>query len=205
MTSNLKILFLELIVFVSCVLAYCCYDLKHQFVVNAKEIDELEKLIKQEETKSENLRMLETVSLEQTRRDKKNQLAHLDRADKEKEKAKKATEDYNKWKEENTPSMEYMGVYELTAYCSCASCCGWSTGITASGTTVCEGRTVALNGVPFGTVIYIEGLGERVVEDTGGMASNVIDVYHSSHSAALKFGRKKNVTVYKVTYPNRSK
>ena len=89
------------------------------------------------------------------------------------------------------PKMISLGTFELTAYCSCSACCGWNTGITASGTHVEEGRTIASNIIPIGTHVYIEGLGDRIVEDTGNMPDNVIDVYIGSHEKALEFGRQR--------------
>ena len=86
--------------------------------------------------------------------------------------------------------LQYLGDYELTAYCSCAACCGTETGLTASGTYVEEGRTVACNSLPMGTKIYIDGYGEYVVEDTGNMADNVIDIYIGDHNRAWNFGRQ---------------
>jgi len=56
-------------------------------------------------------------------------------------------------------------------------------GITASGAAAAVGRTVAMNGVPFGTRLYIEGIGERVVEDRGGMSAQTIDVLCADHPA----------------------
>ena len=52
-------------------------------------------------------------------------------------------------------------------------------GITRSGTTVEEGRTVAADWdiLPEGTKVYIDGIGERIVEDTGGLIGECIDVY----------------------------
>ena len=85
---------------------------------------------------------------------------------------------------------EYLGSYELTAYCSCSYCCGKSDGITASGTVATAGRTVACNSIPLGTHILINDV-EYIVEDTGGMGSNVIDIYFNSHQEALEFGRQK--------------
>lgn len=67
--------------------------------------------------------------------------------------------------------------YEATAYCSCEKCCGaWAEnrpdGIvyTASGAVAQEGVTIAADWdvLPPGTVVYIDGLGERVVQDRGG-------------------------------------
>ena len=92
--------------------------------------------------------------------------------------------------------MTYLGTYSLTAYCSCVNCCGKSDGITASGTQATAGRTVACNSLPIGTVISING-NQYVVEDTGGMGGNVIDIFCDSHEEALNFGRQ-SADVYLV-------
>ena len=84
-------------------------------------------------------------------------------------------------------------LYTVTAYCSCVKCCGKDDGITASGTQATAGRTIAadINKLPIGTVVFIEGVGERVVEDTGGaIKGNKIDVYFDTHQEALNFGRR---------------
>lgn len=76
---------------------------------------------------------------------------------------------------------------------------------TASGTRVTEGRTIAVdpNVVPIGWWVYIEGLGFRRAEDTGGaIKGNKIDVYYDSLKTALNFGRKHGATVY-VIGPNK--
>lgn len=91
----------------------------------------------------------------------------------------------------------YLGKYKLTYYCSCSKCCGKSDGITASGKKAQEGITVASNSIPLGTKISINGHVYEV-QDRGGMASNVIDVFVSSHQKALNLGVKYNVPVYKV-------
>lgn len=91
----------------------------------------------------------------------------------------------------------YLGKYKLTYYCSCSKCCGKSDGITASGKKAQEGITVASNSLPLGTKISIDGHVYEV-QDRGGMASNVIDIFVSSHQKALNLGVKYNVPVYKV-------
>ena len=84
-----------------------------------------------------------------------------------------------------------LGTFKVTAYCSCEKCCGKTDGITSSGAKAVEGVTVAadINELPFGTEIYIEGLGERVVQDVGGsIKGNKIDVFCETHEQALAFG-----------------
>lgn len=79
--------------------------------------------------------------------------------------------------------MRYIGTYKITGYDICVACCGKTDGITASGTQATVGRTCAApKGIPFGTKLYIEGIGERIVEDRGGFADNVIDVLCNDHS-----------------------
>lgn len=96
---------------------------------------------------------------------------------------------------------------EVSYYCDCEKCCDVRTGITASGTTVQEGRTVAMpKNIPFGTEVYIEELDHTyIVEDRGGYIKQLddntmrIDVYVSSHEKALELGRhmSKGVLYYK--------
>ena len=77
-------------------------------------------------------------------------------------------------------------------------CCGKSDGITASGVKAIEGITVAMDkSMPFGTKIYIDGVGERIVQDRGGaIKGNRIDLYFDDHQSALNFGRQiKEVTI----------
>ena len=91
--------------------------------------------------------------------------------------------------EDGTPRFdlfESMGTRHITGYDCCKQCCGKDPsdpyyGYTASGRYVKQGRTCALNGYAFGTVVYIEGLGFRVVEDRGGMRNGGIDVYCDDH------------------------
>lgn len=94
------------------------------------------------------------------------------------------------YKTEVAPKLVEPSTYKISFYCSCEKCCGKSDGITASGSKVKAGRTVAApKTMPFGTRINIEGIGERVVEDRGGsIKGNRIDVYVESHAEALKLG-----------------
>ena len=83
-------------------------------------------------------------------------------------------------------------IWTVTAYCACNICCGKSDGITASGVRVTPYRTVAADpAIPYGTTVWIEGLGERVVEDMGSaVRGKHLDVYISDHTEALDFGVK---------------
>ncbi|AWB42803.1 hypothetical protein DCC85_00140 [Paenibacillus sp. CAA11] len=86
----------------------------------------------------------------------------------------------------------------MTAYSSEESGIGTKT---ASGTSVTEGRTIAVDPkvIPLGWWVYIEGVGFRRAEDTGGaIKGNKIDVYYDSLKTANKFGRKKGRTVYVI-------
>lgn len=85
--------------------------------------------------------------------------------------------------------------FTATGYCSCAKCCGKTTGTTASGTKATAGRTVAMSSkYAFGTKVEIKGMGTYTVEDRGGAINgNKIDIYFASHQEALNFGRR---TVY---------
>ena len=95
---------------------------------------------------------------------------------------------------------------ELTAYTAGFESTGKNPGepdygLTASGTTVSEGRTIAVDPtvIPMGWWVYIEGVGYRKAEDTGGVIQgNIIDVYIEDLNKATKFGRKYGNTVYVI-------
>lgn len=84
----------------------------------------------------------------------------------------------------------YIGKYKITYYCACKQCCGKTNGITASGAKVQEGVTVAADTskLPFGTNIYISGIGWRTVQDRGGaIKGNRLDIYISSHNDPMPY------------------
>lgn len=81
--------------------------------------------------------------------------------------------------------MEYIGDFKLTGYCPCYSCSEGYGNNTASGVRAVEGITVAADTrkLPLGTRIYIEGVGERIVQDVGGaIKGNKLDIYVNNHS-----------------------
>ena len=93
--------------------------------------------------------------------------------------------------EATTEGYSYYASYQLTAYCATGNPC-------ADGAYPSVGYTVASNDPNlWHKWIYIEGVGDRYVHDTGGMASNVIDVFVGSYDEAIQFGRwSANIYVY---------
>lgn len=109
---------------------------------------------------------------------------------------------------------EYLGEFRITAYCSCKKCCGkWAenrpNGIVygASGAELKAGVSVA-SFYPFGTEIYIDGLGEYVIQDRPAewvfdkYGKNVVDIYFDSHEEACAFGLK-YLDVYEIRGNNK--
>lgn len=90
---------------------------------------------------------------------------------------------------------EPLGEFKLTAYCPCAKCCGKTDGITATGTTATEGRTIAVDPrvIPYGstvTIYFADGTSHTyTAEDCGGaIKENRIDLFFADHQAAREFG-----------------
>lgn len=90
-------------------------------------------------------------------------------------------------------TVEYIGEWYCTAYCTekRKHICGTGTGVTASGEPVEAFNSVALNRhnlkqYPFGTKLYIEGVGVRTVMDTGGgVRQKQIDCAVDTHYNAV--------------------
>ena len=85
----------------------------------------------------------------------------------------------------------------VTYYCTCSTCCGWSTGITSSGRMATPGVSVAVDPdvIPLGADVLVDyGDGEinyYRADDTGsGVGGNHIDLCMESHEAALQAGVK---------------
>ncbi|MCS1350560.1 3D domain-containing protein [Mechercharimyces sp. CAU 1602] len=80
---------------------------------------------------------------------------------------------------------------------------GEATGYTATGNRTATGTvpkrgTIAVDPsvIPLGTKLYIPGYGYGVAEDTGGAVNgNIIDLFFTSRSEALQWGRR-GVTIY---------
>lgn len=88
-----------------------------------------------------------------------------------------------------TSSTGTTKIFKVTAYCSCAKCCGKTSGYTASGAKATANHTVAASSqFAFGTKLIINGK-EYTVEDRGGaITGNKIDIYMDSHADALAWG-----------------
>lgn len=105
-------------------------------------------------------------------------------------KVKSLTVEYNKVVEEENNKGRYIGRFRVSRYCPCSTCNGGYTG-TATGTTVTAGRTIAVDPsvIPLGSTVYIDGIGTRVAEDTGGaIKGNKVDLAVSNHSEAYAQG-----------------
>jgi len=81
---------------------------------------------------------------------------------------------------------EYLGRWKTTGFCPCRRCNGRNAGRTASGAPMIPGRTIAVGGLPFGTVLRI-GDREYVVEDRG-VRGNHADVLYPNHQTASNHG-----------------
>ena len=81
---------------------------------------------------------------------------------------------------------ERLGKWKTTGYCKGACCNGRNAGRTASGAPMIPGRTVAVGGLPFGTVLRVNGQ-EYVVEDRGTPYGH-IDFLYSDHKTASRHG-----------------
>ncbi len=71
--------------------------------------------------------------------------------------------------------------------------------VTSTGQKAVQGLSIAVDPqvIPYGTPVYIPGLGVRIADDTGGaIIGNRIDVFYNQVQTALKFGVKRNVIIY---------
>ena len=87
-----------------------------------------------------------------------------------------STETDSESETETERNMTYLGKYYITGY-GTGSCCNGSGNAnkTASGEPLTPWWSVAMKGIPFGTRIYIDGLGEFEVHDRG-VGSGKVDV-----------------------------
>ena len=83
------------------------------------------------------------------------------------------------------PGMVYMGDWRITAYAYTGSPC-------ANGNFPSTGYTIACNSLPFGTEVYIDGVGIRTVEDRGpaSMGSEWCDLYLGDTASCIQWGNQ---------------
>ena len=86
-------------------------------------------------------------------------------------------------KEDPFEEMELLGTWRITAYT-------WTGNPCANGQYPTEGYTVACNALPFGTKVYIEGVGFRTVEDRGPayLGDAWLDLYLGEYDACVQWG-----------------
>lgn len=87
-----------------------------------------------------------------------------------------AIEQAERVQEETAQAMEYVGDYRVTAYAYYEG--GEENYYTASGATPVPYYTVATGDeFPFGTILFIEGIGYVEVQDRGGFGEGIIDLH----------------------------
>lgn len=86
------------------------------------------------------------------------------------------------WVDDELP-YEYAGDWRITAYASTGCPC-------ANGEMPEVGTTIAQNTLPFGTKVYIEGVGVRTVEDRGpdSLGSEWCDLYLGDWNTCVAWG-----------------
>jgi len=88
-----------------------------------------------------------------------------------------------------------MGEYRVTGYSACVACCGKTDGITADGTYApgFNGRLAsAPKEIPFGTRLWIAGVGGVEVHDRGGaIKGRHLELFFQKYNQALQWGVQK--------------
>lgn len=91
---------------------------------------------------------------------------------------------------EPQPQSGYLGQFEITAY-------SWTGNPCADGVMPQEGVTAASNDPSlWHQWIYVDGIGDVYIHDTGGMGMGVIDIYMPSESDCIEWGRQTRDVYY---------
>ena len=129
----------------------------------------------------------QTATKAQAKKAKKAKKLKAKRAKAKRLKAKKAKKLKAKKKvTKKKTKLRSLGTFKITGYCPC----GKSNGVTAAGKRATAGRTIAADTskLPMGTKVVINGHTYTVEDVGGGVRGNHIDMFFSSHSAALQWG-----------------
>ena len=97
----------------------------------------------------------------------------------------------SEWVSDRSP-LSLIGEWHITAYADTGCCC-------ANGEYPEVGETIAQNTLPFGTKVYIEGVGVRTVEDRGpsSLGSEWCDLYLGDAGSCIAWGNQCR-KVYKI-------
>lgn len=83
---------------------------------------------------------------------------------------------------------EFIGKKKITFYCPCATCNPGNPGRSALCKPLVVGQSSAMGrSYPLGSLIYIEGIGFRIVDDRG-VPNSTVDVCVASHAEAYRLG-----------------
>jgi 3D (Asp-Asp-Asp) domain-containing protein len=96
----------------------------------------------------------------------------------------------------------YLGVFRLTAYCSCEKCCGEYANnrpkdangedivLGSSGARLYQGVSIAVDPrvIAYGSIVKIGGKTYTAHDCGGAIKGNRIDVYFDNHEDAMRFG-----------------
>ena len=96
-----------------------------------------------------------------------------------------------------------VDIFEITGYAPLddeaieGECYSGDPSITANGEPVIPGLTAAAgSGIPFGTTVYIDGIGPRIVQDRGGAVGNRnLDIVFETKDEAIRFGRQNRTVI----------
>lgn len=170
------------------------------FITNKERYKHLEELARKTELKRKQKEEKRRLEEQKKRRQKELE----DRKARElRQKARQRTIAKNNMKQERKYVRKFMG--NISAYSATEEDTGKSPGspgyrVTASGVKVSEGQVAMDRSIPFGTKIYIEGMGNFVVCDRGGAINgSKVDVFMESPQAAREFGRQ-NRMVYILSW-----
>ena len=177
--------FVTILVFGSSLISLGCENYKKGEIIYEyqKQNSVLEKIVDEEEE----IIMLQTKQIDTLQQ----KLSDAENTIKEQEKTiqKIKQEEVQKKKLEETEKGTYLGNFNLSFY----SKEQFPNSKTCTGVMPQVGVTVAVDPkvIPLGTKIYIEGLGVRIAQDTGGaIKGNKLDVFVATTAEAYQLGRQ---------------